>query len=1083
MKIKFNFNKIKDYFSKSKFQKNFKKGIRKHKKAVWLSGVFAGILVFALSIYFTQTLGFYQMSSVQKQADNNVNTLYSHDSYITKRYSRKIPKTYSGDVSYIEQDTTDPTKMIQKSLHFRNSTDYPSPEYPITDINTLYELYDENLIAISDGFINDQLKNNTLKKHPGIDYQYMYENRLPDNALAVEKYFNIDLTQPGYITTGLYLGPGEIINLKFPGLNDEQVKNLGLSLSLGDSDNRSPARNESKLLRSTKRLAFLNKVVSIDKSDFSYGTPFGGIVHIVTTKNPSTMSNMRNIAIVTNGAVEALHYINGNTTKDEWTRLLNEAKAPIFDISADHIKFIGPKTALGMFEKDKENNFINNPYDSKWYPDKIMDLFDKMALDSLYTVNTNAIWKQPYRHSFSNYVAAGAAVSFVGASVITAPWSWAKGFLDYDTIINAGSWGIMHENNHQNQNSVWGYGGSTEVTNNVLTVASYLKFTNVLNDREYFATGLKTDHNGKLNGFVAQTQINKVNLSANERQGIDYDYTPIMSHFGTSKFQNVIRSYAMNDAKNYWGQTINVPQGISTANFPGKRNARFVYRISEITGYNWSEFAYNTNLILKNDKDVIDNEFNSREYQVKKFLPVSSFYASEINYDDSGYQYIQRPFLIGKDYFQNGYQFDLKGKTITSLKRNMTSTYNLSDVKIINPPKNGIFKETSPSSGIWNYIPNTSDLNKEDSFEYEVIVTDSETKQSTEVKFKVAIQLQGNTIEFKVPSNYNYQQYYLSSQTNEKDSVDFSGSDENSKTLNLLKDQEKVKIEKDEKGNEKRSDDSWSSTTVNYNGQFYSSFKIPFKKEVDINYLDLWPYWSNQQCPDGVIIEDDKGNELYNGDFIKTSYPTFVFPEVKTRSLTVKLTTFDQVAGETDSSGVTSFTNQPIAKKIRLYYFDVGKVSQPTQILTPNSNWIYQKGDWRTGNKDGKVNGTSLYTIFPEAKLQFGFNGTEFSIVGTKDKNYGSFEVYVDGKFVSSVSSHSNSRQSNEPLYIKTNLEQGDHFVTILTKSSLPVEIQYLALNGEAKPIEVNDWYYFLTVGLPLILILAIVLAVIGTLY
>ncbi len=1078
MKIKFNLNKIKILFKKSKFQNNLKKSVKKHKTLLLISGVLAGLLVFSLSIYFSQTLGFYQMNSVQKQSNNNVNTLYSHDSYITKRYKRTIPKTYTGSFKYNGPNPANTSENIEKTFTFKSGVEYPSFDYPVDNLDILKEFYDENYALISNNFIDEALKNNNLKKHPAMDYQYGYENRLPNDTLAVEKYFNIDLTQPGYITTGLYLGSGEIINLNFPNLTDDEVKNLGLSLSLGDSDNRSPSRDD-KLKRSTKRLAFLNKVVPIDKNNFRYGTPFGGIVHIVTSKSP-TINNMRNVAMIANGAVEALHYINGYTTKNEWLRLVNEAKAPVFDISADHIKFIGPKAYLEMFEEN------NDPTDTKWYPYKAMDLFDKMALDSLYTVNYNTNWKQPYRHSFSNYVAAGAAVSFVGASVITEPWSWTKNFLNYDSVVQNGSWGIMHENNHQNQNSVWGYGGSTEVTNNVLTIASYIKFTNVLNDREIFSSGQRTDHNGKLNGFVAQTQINKVNLPTTERQGIDYDYTPIMSHFGTSKFQDVIRSYSINNAKNYWGENINIPNGINSATYPGKRNARFVYRISEITGYNWSEFAYNTNLILKNDKDVIDNEYNSRNYPVEKFLPVSSFYASEINYDNQpNFQYIQRPFLIKKDSngtFENGYNFELKDKTITSLKRNMSSNYSLSDIKITSQPKYGSLKETSNFSGVWNYTPkDINDLNKTDSFTYQVEISDSETKKITKVAFKVNIQLEGNTIEFQVPSNYDYQQYYLSSQISWKND---NNNQINYETGDQINDSIIEKLKDPVKTSENGNSDYWAIKTEKHDDQYYSSFKISFKEEIEVNYLELRPYWSYQQCPDGIIIEDDKGNELYNDNFIKSDYASFIFPQTKTKSLTIKLTTFDLVASDvTDSSGVTIFNEQPVSKNIRLYFFDVGLIAQPTQILTPNSSWIYQKGDWREGNKDGKVNGSSLYTIFPEAKLQFGFNGKAFSIVGTKDKNYGTFDVYVDGKYLQSVSTHSNSRQSNEPLYIKTDLNEGDHFVTILTKSSLPIEIQYLALTGEAKPIEVNDWYYFLTIGLPFIIILVIVLVIISTLY
>ena len=156
----------------------------------------------------------------------------------------------------------------------------------------------------------------------------------------------------------------------------------------------------------------------------------------------------------------------------------------------------------------------------------------------------------------------------------------------------------------------------------------------------------------------------------------------------------------------------------------------------------------------------------------------------------------------------------------------------------------------------------------------------------------------------------------------------------------------------------------------------------------------------------------------------------------------------------------------------------MGVVVKPDQILTPDSNWLYHVGDWRRGQKDGKVNGTSLFTIFPLAKLEFGFSGTGFTIVGTKDIGYGSFDVYIDGKYYKTVHTNSSTRSANESLLAipKNDLPDGDHFVTIMTRSSAPVEIQYIALNGTPKPISVNDWYYFLIIALPVIVVLTAVL-------
>lgn len=1086
--------KINDYINTT--TKKTKKFFIRNKVPAIASAATAGVLVFSLSIYFSQTLYFYQMSPVESKEGNNIDTLYSHDSYIAKTHSRKVAGTYSGTVQGYDDNGND------KNVTFLSPDQYPSQDYDYsklytTGYNDAYKkMYEDNRAIMSSKFIQEQISKGTLKKHPAADYQYGYANRLPDSAPAVDKFLNIDLTQPGFITTGLYLAPGEILTIKFSGLTDAEIKNLGITLSLGESDNSSPGYgNTGQYTRSSKRMPTMNSKISITSNNFKWGTPFGGIVNIVTGKQPG-VNDKKNVAIEIDGAVEAISYVHGSTTKAEWKRLLKEAKAPVFDISADHMKFIGPVSALAKGYK----SITNLPY-----PYKSMDLFDKMALDALYSVNWNSIWKEPYRITFSNFVPAGEAVSFVGASFIVAPWYWANGLLNYDDLVANGSWGIMHENNHQNQRSQgWGYtsngigGSGIEVTNNVLTVASYIKFTNVFSNRD--GKQGASDHISKVNGYNAQSVVNTkspdTNTNQRERAGIDQDYSVIMEEFGPEAFQNAIRSYYNSSVKNYENQSIKIPTGVNT------KNAAFAFRVSEVTGYNWANYAASTGLILKATQDKINEYYQSKN--VKEYLPVFSFYSSETNYDNRGFVYTQTPFTIPSKYFNNGYTFNLKNLTNTG------NNYQLIDPEIVSYPSKGTL--TTSDNKSWIYKPNLSYNNGDDEFIYKVIVSkktstladdnSSATYQPIDVQFKVKIKLQGRTNPFVVPGNSKYQQFFREQKISDFAQIkkeDFESS-EASKNITFAGSNDQANFIKvyNRSG-------MWhpltKSTTISGENVGAVTFQVHFNKNISINYLQLNTPTSYFELPDGIVIKNltkesngtyKIGEEVYNGGFTKSTNSTFVFNNaVNSDGLEISLTTYsiktvsNSINSSNSNDGYNPETTEKVARAdfVRISGIDVGTVTQPNQILTPDSNWLYYVGDWRKGQKDGKVNGSSLFTIFPSTKLQFAFNGTSFAIVGTKDVGYGTFDVYVDGKFQKTVKTSASSRNANEPLYIGTGLEDKDHFVTLITKNSAPVEIQYISLNGTAKPISVNDWYYFLIIALPIIAFLVAVLITLTVIY
>lgn len=1084
------------------------------KLPIILSTAAAAGLTFSLAIYFSQTLYFYQMPQVDAKEGNNIQTIYSHDANITKKYNRTIAKTYAWDETYTKLDgtlitTPKPSGVDENTYMSKPQTYWPSGDYKVVSQAFYQEIIKwEDQTFTNVDWVKKQVEMGTLKKHPIADYQYLYANRVLDSTQAVEKIFNLDLTQPGFITTGLYIPAGETLTIDFPGLTDKEVSDLNLQVVIGENDAVNMNLDFSQTdgwSRGQYRMPKMKLVTKIDKASFKFGSPFGGIIHINNTKQQSITSALMTI----NGAIEALHYIHGYTTQEEWNRLIKEAQAPIYDVSSDHMKFIGPKHTLSPFLPKAEKREDN------YYPYESIRLFDKMAQDALYTINDNDKWLQPVRHTFSNFVPYGAACSYVRAFYVVAPWSWSNGFASYESINTAGAWGIMHENNHQHQNGVWGFNGHGEVSNNVLTLISYLKYTDINTQTIGGDTG---GHLYKLNGTsIVNTTNNQFNDStANGRNGFDTDYSLLLSQFGVDALQQTIRSYSNTSTLAANGKAVTpFPTKLNSDGVPISRNAKFIYRMSEITGYNFAPYALNVKLITQADCDLINNEEAIKN--LKEYIPSLSGYASYTKYNttpyttnknfndesygqdlyvdkwddhhtnfnyatsrNDGFKYVGRPNVIKKNKKTGKYEnaeFNLKETDIKG--------YETTSVKLIKKPKGKI---ADNNDGSYTYTPVIDDKNYIDKFVYEKTVKSLTSNETVTTQFEVDIKLEENTTKFQNP-DLVVPQYY-NEQTNDETK---NGSIFSKWPVDVDGKERPGKIEKNsfnsinEILNNTDSNKWWRE---NLSDDKNVIFKIDLKSPTSFNFVDITPWKPNDsQTPDGLIIKtdvtDDKGNggtEIYNGSFYKSSVSSYSFSNVQAnKNITLIFRKFSLVSDGVDpDTGGAIMKEKPRSTNLALRSIKFGTKTIPNQVFAPDSDWIHRIGDWRQGFNDGKINGKSLFTIFPQSKLQFGFYGTGFSIAGVKDKGYGSFDVYVDGQFKKTISTDNSSRQPNSPLYIFTDLSEGEHNVSILTKNSLPVEIQYVGVVGEVKPIQVNDWFYFMVVGIPLIVALVIALTVVS---
>ena len=92
-----------------------------------------------------------------------------------------------------------------------------------------------------------------------------------------------------------------------------------------------------------------------------------------------------------------------------------------------------------------------------------------------------------------------------------------------------------------------------------------------------------------------------------------------------------------------------------------------------------------------------------------------------------------------------------------------------------------------------------------------------------------------------------------------------------------------------------------------------------------------------------------------------------------------------------------------------------------------------RSGNWNLETIDG-VNETGMWAN-PGAEASFTFTGTKAWIVGTKDPNHGTMDVYVDGDLVATPNAYQPNRALKQILYTTDDLPYGEHTVRMVCKN------------------------------------------------
>ncbi len=326
----------------------------------------------------------------------------------------------------------------------------------------------------------------------------------------------------GYGITGVYAPAGEVLKIEMS--EADMNATGGITIHIGQALFSGNANNIWTEKNQMPRIPHLLNTLQINKNTAEYdataktytayiGSFIGGPVYI---RNEGVT-----FTATISGGVTYSHFILGYTTKAEFEQNA-ESSAPYFDLEVwdRGVLHSGPAKYAQDFTYD--------------------ELYEAAVLwDKVSTVTTTGV-NQGIVFLYDPFVAAGAAVAFVGARSVNCPLSWMSSSLNYQAIVTSGSWGNFHEYHHNFQG--YGVGGGGEVTNNGMTLVSYALFTKVSAARQmgnYGAERLGGDWNRYTSATFAQSQVNKIKYDGespdNGNNGLAL-YATLLHNFGADAY-------------------------------------------------------------------------------------------------------------------------------------------------------------------------------------------------------------------------------------------------------------------------------------------------------------------------------------------------------------------------------------------------------------------------------------------------------------------------------------------------------------------------------------------------------------------
>lgn len=356
-------------------------------------------------------------------------------------------------------------------------------------------------------YLNGQKTGQKLYKHSSASG--MYYGDVDDNEKAVIEEITITPRPLGNHITGLYAPAGEVIKVEISAADLE--KTGGLKIAIGQVSQNNQLNNIWKERNDFKRMPNIANIMEVKETTAYVGYYLGGPIYVT----PNIASSPFTVKI--SGAVRYPYFIYGYTTKDE-VEEMKSFSAPYFDFEIwdNAVRHSGPKL-YGSFD-----------YENLMNAGRLWSNIAKTSKQFYSTSNANI----GITFVYDPFVAAGGAVAFVGRNWCNLPPSWMSGSLNYQEFTTNGAWGTIHEYNHHFQK--YGFAQTDEVTNNAVSILSYINYTNISSNRTLNDSSLPdwnrfTDPSRSLRDTIAEYEKGSVQSSLNT-------YVDIIHTFGVDNF-------------------------------------------------------------------------------------------------------------------------------------------------------------------------------------------------------------------------------------------------------------------------------------------------------------------------------------------------------------------------------------------------------------------------------------------------------------------------------------------------------------------------------------------------------------------
>ena len=579
---------------------------------------------------------------------------------------------------------------------------YPSYTNQISDFDNAKktEILKENseMLQETKAWFNEGTLREKLKKHVSADGQFSNAKGSYDDAPRIEKEITINSKMESRKRSlGVFAPGGEVLTVTIDqSLVGKVTVIIGYPYN-GECDISSGYFGRWK----NDRMAQFYLEFPLKETVTYIGSPLGGMVCI-----NGVNSGLGTFTIKVSGGVDMPDYNLGVSTKEDWQNIL-KAPGPYVWLLTPLQYFVMPKSEIMDIE---------DPYQALLW-------WHKASMISMYAMGReDTSFLTPVISIFDSYVYIGEGVAKVWAYVTNAPKYWCHGILDYEGLMSSGAWGTIHEFNHHYQShgyyhTEWGVGYHDEITNNVLSAASYILLTDIAATRS--ESNILGVWSGVSDPYCNYKMLKNASDSKATYEAFDtsklFGYVDLMHTFGAREFLEFLRAmYGYGEVKGYDGG--NLLQGGTRA----------------LTTHDG--FALFASLYYK--ADFVD-------YLTKVWhFELSSEVVKKIrSYKFAPYFSINNLYSAGRKGLETGRAYKINVGTTTVFKFDEYTLCSEDNFKLksVSSPKHG--KLTDNGDGTYSYLPDADFT--QDSFDlvYDVVIGDKTYTR---------------TLVVKLAANYNY---------------------------------------------------------------------------------------------------------------------------------------------------------------------------------------------------------------------------------------------------------------------------------------------------------------------------------------